>query len=100
MGAVAKTIVKAKAKTAPGPAAMKAGGKGVAGKTICFTGALTVKRSEATAAAIAAGAKVTGSVSKMTDILVVGGGAGSKLFKGKEGMQFWTEAQFKKAVKM
>ena len=46
------------------------------GKTIVFTGTLEMKRNDATAAAKAAGAKVTGSVSKATDILVCGAGVG------------------------
>lgn len=53
-----------------------------AGKTVVVTGTLTrLKRDEAKALLTAAGANVTGSVSKKTDYLIVGEDAGSKLQK-------------------
>ena len=72
----------------------------LAGKTIVFTGTLeTLTRDEAKARALALGAKVAGSVSPKTDLVVLGPGAGSKGKRAAElGLATVDEAAFLKLI--
>ena len=76
------------------------GGGAVSGKTVVFTGTLeTMTRPEAKARAEAAGAKVTDSVSKKTDFVVVGKDAGSKAKRAAElGVRVVSEAEWSALV--
>ncbi len=66
----------------------------IAGKAVVFTGSLEeMTRDEAKARAEALGARVVGTISKKTDIVVAGPGAGSKLAKAEAlGLTVWDEA--------
>ena len=71
-------------------------GSAVAGKTVVFTGTLEkMTRDEAKQQAISLGAKVSGSVSSKTDLLIAGPGAGSKLAEAeKHGVKVLSEDEW------
>jgi DNA ligase (NAD+) len=72
-----------------------------AGQTVVLTGELVqMDRRAAMEKLEALGAKVSGSVSKKTNLVIAGPGAGSKLAKAQElGVPVWDEAQFMAAIK-
>ena len=74
--------------------------KSLAGKTFVLTGALaTMTRQQAGQMIAAAGGKVSGSVSRKTDFIVVGDSPGSKLAKAQElGVEVLDEAAFKELL--
>jgi DNA ligase (NAD+) len=80
--ALANLLKEVKVEKAVAP---KASNSPVAGKTVVFTGTLEkMTRPEAKARAESLGAKVAGSVSKKTDLVIAGPGAGSKLTEAKD----------------
>jgi DNA ligase (NAD+) len=72
----------------------------IAGKTVVFTGTLEkMTREEAKATAERLGAKAAGSVSKKTDYVVAGPGAGSKLAEAKKhGVKVLSEDEWLKLI--
>mmetsp|Transcript_27822 Transcript_27822/g.70456 ORF Transcript_27822/g.70456 Transcript_27822/m.70456 type:complete len:136 (+) Transcript_27822:86-493(+) len=100
--------VKAKGKAVPkqtAKAAVPATGGALAGKVLCFGINLKMRpRSVVSAAAIAAGAKVSKFLTKNTDIMVVGENSppAAMYLQGTSTgphLQWWTEQQFREAVK-
>ncbi|MBI4184770.1 MAG: NAD-dependent DNA ligase LigA [Proteobacteria bacterium] len=77
-----------------------AAGSPLAGKTVVFTGTLaSMTRPEAKARAEKLGAKVAGSVSRKTDLVVVGADAGSKAKKAEElGLKTLSEQQWLRLI--
>ena len=84
----------------PAPLERVEHGSPVSGKTVVFTGTLErMTRSEAKARAERLGAKVAGSVSKNTDYVVAGPGAGSKLKNAKDlGVKVLSEEEWLKLI--
>ena len=91
-GSVERLTAQVKILDAEKPASNSA----IAGKTVVFTGALEkMTRDEAKAMAERLGAKVAGSVSKRTDYVVAGPGAGSKLGQARDaGVSVLTEDEW------
>ncbi len=68
----------------------------VAGRTVVITGTLATGRAELKERLEKLGAKVTGSVSAKTDLLIAGESAGSKLAKARElGVEVWDEEELR-----
>jgi NAD-dependent DNA ligase len=93
-------VTKKKERKAPAAAPKFSGTPTtLTGKTVCVTGTLSVEREEIEQMLRDAGARVTSSVSKRTDFLVVGVAAGSKVDKAQElGVATLTEKQLRKAL--
>ncbi len=69
------------------------------GQTFVLTGTLAMSRDEAKQALQALGAKVAGSVSKKTTVVVAGEAAGSKLTKAEQlGVEIWDEARLRQLL--
>jgi DNA ligase (NAD+) len=84
--------VKPSALEAPGPGAETP----LSGKTVVFTGAISMPRPDAKRIVEQLGGKVAGSVSRKTDYVVAGEDPGSKLDKAKAlGVTVLTEAEFR-----
>ena len=93
-----KLLKDAGVETTAVPTADEQGAEPLAGKTVVVTGTLDgFSRSEAQAAIKAAGGRAGGSISKKTDFVVAGAGAGSKLDKARRlGVELVDEVEFVK----
>lgn len=88
------TRLKAAGLTMPYEKPVTADDTPFSGKTVVLTGTLTTKRADAKKMLEAAGAKVSGSVSRKTDYVIAGEAAGSKLTKAQElGVSILSEAE-------
>ncbi len=93
-------LKKAGLNTQAEKAAVVQSGGQLTGKTFVITGTLSRPRDEIAALIKSAGGKVTDSVSKKTDYVVVGEAAGSKLTKAQQlGVKTLNEAEFEQLLK-
>ena len=97
---MASTTFRARDEARDGSPSGTPGDADFAGKTVVLTGELeSLDRRTATERLEALGAKVTGSVSKNTHLVIAGPGAGSKLAKATElGIEVWDEARLLRAL--
>ncbi len=94
-----RKLRKAGVSAQPAVAAPRASGGAFAGKTVIFTGALSIPRSEAEAMVKAQGGRATSSVTKSTDLVVVGDSPGSKAEKAQGlGIPIVTEDEFRRML--
>jgi DNA ligase (NAD+) len=81
------------------PEALAAAEGPFAGKTVVFTGMLTMPRAEAERLVKAQGGRAASSVSKSTDYVVAGESPGSKYEKARElGVRILTEEEFRELI--
>ena len=87
--------------TGPLPVATEEADSVFAGKTIVLTGKLEqLSRNEAKEQIELLGGKITGSVSKKTDLVIAGEDAGSKLTKAEQlGIEVWDEERLMEELK-
>ncbi len=94
-----RKLRKAGVSAQPPAAAPHASEGAFAGKSVVFTGALSIPRSEAEAIVKAQGGRATSSVSKSTDFVVLGDSPGSKAEKAEQlGIPSLTEEEFRRML--
>jgi DNA ligase (NAD+) len=95
-----RRLREAGVKTKAHQTAARTGGTNLAGKTFVLTGTLSEPRENVKERILAAGGKVSGSVSKKTDYVVAGENAGAKLEEAQRlGITVLTETQFAELAK-